>query len=101
MKHAGAAALDRLEPLLARIRALPQLTERSRGVFYNRPRLLHRISRSFLHFHEDPAGLHADLRNAAGDFDRFRVEEEDERRAFLSVVVDRVSVASDPAAASR
>ncbi len=101
MKHAGAAALDRLEPLLAEIRALPQLTEKSRGVFYNRRTLLYRVSRSYLHFHEDPTGLHADLRGASGDFDRFRVEVQDERLAFLSEVHRRVSEASDPAAATR
>ncbi len=101
MKHAGPAALDQLEPLLAEIRALPQLIEKSRGVFYNRPRLVYRISRSFLHFHEDPAGLHADLRSTSGDFDRFRIEDRDERAALLSEVHRRVSAASDPAAATR
>jgi hypothetical protein len=79
MKHAGAAALDQLEPLLAEIRALPGLKEKSRGVFY-------RGSKAFLHFHEDPAGLFADVRLGA-DFDRYRVETEEERMAFLSRVV--------------
>jgi hypothetical protein len=69
MKHAGPAALDRLEPLLARIRALPGLKETARGVFY-------RKSRALLHFHEDPAGLFADLRDAQGaDFERLKVDE--------------------------
>ncbi len=69
MKHAGADALDRLDPLLTDIRALPGLKETSRGVFY-------RKGRAFLHFHEDPKGLFADLRNAAGaDFDRFDVSD--------------------------
>ncbi len=89
MKHAGASALDRLEPLLAEIRALPSLIEKNRGVFYNRPRLIYRVSRSFLHFHEDPAGLFADLRNPAGDFDRFRVEDENERATLLTEVLCR------------
>ncbi len=101
MKHAGPLALDRLEPLLAELRAMPALTEKSRGVFYNKPRLLYRISRSFLHFHEDPAGLHADLRAPSGDFDRFRIEDAAERIAFLSEVHRRVSAASDPAGATR
>jgi hypothetical protein len=52
MRHAGAAALDQLEPLLQQLRALPALKEKARGVFYLR-------SRAFLHFHEDPSGLHA------------------------------------------
>lgn len=67
MKHAGQDALDRLEPLLARVRALPGLTEKNRGVFYLK-------SRAFLHFHEDPKGLFGDVRDESGkDFDRFDV----------------------------
>ena len=67
MKHAGETALDQLEPLLARVRALPGLTEKKRGVFYLK-------SRAFLHFHEDPKGLFADVRDESGrDFDRFDV----------------------------
>jgi hypothetical protein len=69
MKHAGAAALDRLAPLLGQIRALERLKERAPGVFYLK-------SRAFLHFHEDPAGLFADVRAAdGGDFDRLRVDD--------------------------
>ncbi len=79
MKHAGAAALDQLEPLLAAIRLLPGLTEKGRGVFY-------RKGRAFLHFHEDAAGLFADVRLTGADFDRFRVETGDERSAFLAWV---------------
>lgn len=67
MKHASEIALDQLEPLLARVRALPGLTEKKRGVFY-------RKSRAFLHFHEAPKGLFGDVRAADDrDFDRFDV----------------------------
>ena len=67
MRHARDAALDALEPLIVQLRALPGLTEKTRGVFY-------RKSKAFLHFHEDPAGLFADLRTvAAGDFERIDV----------------------------
>lgn len=77
MKHAGAAALDQLEPLLTQIRAFGGLKEKSRGVFYLR-------ARAFLHFHEDPAGLFADLRQPDGDdFDRFRVDQADGGRALI------------------
>jgi hypothetical protein len=76
MKHAGAAALDQLEPLLEQIRAISGLKERSRGVFYLR-------SKAFLHFHEDPAGLFADLRTADGrDFERLKVDEPEGQRAL-------------------
>lgn len=54
MRHARDADLDRLEDLLAQLRTLPGLTEKKRGVFY-------RKSRGFLHFHEDPKGLFADI----------------------------------------
>lgn len=84
MKHAGATALDQLEPLLARVRALPGLKEKSRGVFY-------RGGKAFLHFHEDPAGLFADVRLAGADFDRFRVETEEEREDFLALVAKSFS----------
>ena len=80
MKHAGAAALDRLEPILIRLRGFPALKEKARGTFYVK-------SRAFLHFHEDPAGLFADLRAHDGpDFDRMRVETEDERAALMERV---------------
>lgn len=69
MKHAGAAALDSIEPLLVRIRSHAALREKSRGCFYLK-------QKGFLHFHEDPAGMFADL-STPGDkgFDRLRVDE--------------------------
>jgi len=55
MKHAGQKALDTLEGLLVQIRRYEGLKEKKRGTFY-------RKSSAFLHFHEDPTGLFADLR---------------------------------------
>ena len=54
MKHATSATLDKLEPLLIQLREIPGLKEKSRGCFY-------RKSKSFIHFHEDPAGFFADI----------------------------------------
>ncbi len=86
MQHASSAALDRLEPLLEELRSLPQLVERKRGVFYRR-------SRAFLHFHEDPSGMHADVR--LGDaFERVRVESESEQKALLERIRLTVSEVS-------
>ena len=65
MKHASDRALDSIEPLLCEIRELNGLVERKRGIWYLR-------SRAFLHFHEDPAGLFADLK-VGPEFQRFRV----------------------------
>ena len=78
MRHATARALDELEPLLQSIRLLPKLKEPSRGVFY-------RKSRAFLHFHEDPAGLFADLRTG-DDFQRRCINAPEDRLALLTEV---------------
>jgi hypothetical protein len=78
MKHAGGEALDQLEPLFAQLRLLPKLKERKRGLFYLR-------GRSLLHFHEDPAGMFADL-VLRGEDVRLRVSEPDEQRKLLQTV---------------
>ena len=83
MKHATASALDQLEPLLGELRALPGLKERSHGVFY-------RKGRAFLHFHEDPKGLFADIREAAGDdFERVEVTGAAGRAALVAAARER------------
>lgn len=75
MRHATPGALDQLDDLLASLRGLDGLKEKSRGTFY-------RGSKAFLHFHEDPAGLFADVRFDAA-FDRLRVSTKAERTALL------------------
>ncbi len=85
MKHAGAEALDRLEPLLTQIRAIDGVTEKGRGVFYLK-------SRAFLHFHEDPTGLFADIRGPDGvDFDRLRVDTVEGARALVDQLALRLA----------
>ena len=79
MKHATAAALDQLEELLAGLRGIAGLKEKSRGVFYRR-------SQAFLHFHEDPAGLFADIRGRDEEFVRMRVNTAGEREALRQQV---------------
>ncbi len=78
MKHAGSDALNTLEPLLREIRLVPGLVEKSRGVFY-------RKSQAYLHFHEDPSGMHADVR-IEDEFQRYRAESEVERQALLDMI---------------
>jgi hypothetical protein len=51
------------------------MKERSRGVFY-------RGQQAFLHFHEDPAGLLADVR-LEQDFERLRVTSAAEQKELL------------------
>jgi hypothetical protein len=88
VRHAGSDALDELEPLLTELRALPELGERSRGVFY-------RGSKAFLHFHEDPAGLFADVR-LGQDFERLPVSSARQQAELL----DRVRRCSEPEGSS-
>jgi hypothetical protein len=87
MKHAGATALRELEELLAGVRRRDGLIERKLGIFYRR-------SRSFLHFHEDPEGLFADLR-VDDEFKRFPVSTLKQRELLLNAL-DRVLSAGKP-----
>ena len=80
MRHITSSSLDRLEPFLAQVRGLEGLREKKRGVFYRR-------SRAFLHFHEDPEGLFADVR-LAEEFERFRVSSKAEQKALLRRLSD-------------
>ena len=78
MKHAGADSLGQLTGLLGAIRSRPGLAERRPGILYRR-------GRAFLHFHEDPAGLFADLRDS-GDWERFRVTDPAEQAHLLAAL---------------
>ena len=80
MKHAGAAALDRLEPLLKDIRKRESLKEKSRGTFYH-------VGRAFLHFHEHGVDqFFADIRLAGDDFDRLEVSTSAQRKMLLRLI---------------
>ena len=84
MRHARDRDLDRIETLLAQVRLLPGLKEKTRGVFYLR-------SKSFLHFHEDPKGLFADLSIPGGKaFDRLEVTHEKGQAALLEAARRRI-----------
>ena len=83
VKHAGDNALDSLESVLAEVRRLSALKEKKRGVFYRR-------SSAFLHFHEDPLGLFADLRTATG-WTRLAVNTATEQQTLLSRVAEEVA----------
>lgn len=75
MKHAGTAALLTIEPLLLDLRKLEALREPKPGTFY-------RKSSAFIHFHEDPAGMFADLRHSDG-WTRLPVNTAAERRRLI------------------
>lgn len=92
MRHAGPATLERIAPLLEALRARPALRERRPGVFSLG-------SRAFLHFHDDPAGVFADVRLAEG-FVRQRVSTAAEQAELLGRIDDCLA-AVEARAASR
>jgi hypothetical protein len=78
VRHATDEDLDRLEPLLAELRKLPQLRERKRGYFA-------RGAHAFLHFHEDAGGLYVDVK-LDSKFQRLTVTSHAEQAGFLALV---------------
>lgn len=78
MKHATPATLDSIEALLAGLRTVEGLRERQRGIFY-------RKSIAYLHFHEDPAGLFADVK-LEGVWKRIDVTSIKAKRELLAAV---------------
>jgi hypothetical protein len=78
MRHAGPKTLQHLSVLLEQIRRRADLKEKKLGIFY-------RSSKSFLHFHEDPEGLFADV-SVGGDFKRLPVNTKKDWKALLTFV---------------
>ena len=86
MKHAGPDALARIAPLLAELRRREALSETRPGCFALK-------SRAFLHFHDDPSGIFADVR-LAGDFVRMPVTSSSAREQSTRVVsISRIASA--------
>ncbi len=85
MKHAGAQTLAQLEPLLVKLRAVVGLVERKPGTFYLR-------SSAFLHFHEDPAGVFADVKLDGSSFERLQLRTPQDHAWLVKAVA--VAVAS-------
>ena len=79
MKHAGAATLSQLDAVLRDIRKRPQMRERTPGSFYVK-------SKGYLHFHEDPAGVFADVKLDFIEFTRMRATTDKELRALLAKI---------------
>jgi hypothetical protein len=83
MKHAGPATLDRITALLEDLRARSALQETRPGCFSLK-------SRAFLHFHDDPSGIFADVR-LADEFVRMRVTTRSEQADLLERIDDCLS----------
>jgi hypothetical protein len=80
VKHADTATFERLADVLDALRTMPELREPRPGTFY-------RKSRAFVHFHDDPTGIFADVRlDPASDFVRVEVTTGPQRRTFLTSV---------------
>jgi hypothetical protein len=80
MRHAGPDTLDRIAPLLQELRARAVLRERRPGCFELK-------SRAFLHFHDDPSGIFADVR-LADDFVRMPVTSRSQQADLLDRIDD-------------
>ena len=79
MRHITPARLPDIGTLLADLRDVDGLQERTPGTFYVR-------SRAFLHFHEDGDDIYADVRLRGDDFDRRRVTTRREQRELVAAV---------------
>lgn len=79
MKHAGPATLELIGALLDEVHKRPLLREKSPGSFYLK-------SKAYLHFHEDPAGIFADVKLNLAEFTRMRVTTAQEQRTLLAAI---------------
>lgn len=80
MKHASPETLTQLSSLLEHVRQYAGLRERKIGTFY-------RKSAAFLHFHEDPAGIFADVRGLQ-DWERFPVKTPAQQQQLLNRIAE-------------
>lgn len=76
MKHAGQDTLGRLKPFIIELRKRFPLREKSAGVFYLK-------SKAFLHFHDDPAEIFADVKLDLTTYSRHPVTTIKEQQALL------------------
>ena len=76
MRHATPQTLGTITDLLTQLRGIDGIVEKRPGAFS-------RGSRAFLHFHEDPTGMYADVR-LGDEFERFRVTTRREQQALVS-----------------
>lgn len=79
MKHASQKTLESLDNVLRQLRAHRALVERTPGSFYFK-------SKAFLHFHEDPTGLFADVKLDGTTFERMCINTRSEQDRFVETV---------------
>ena len=83
MKHASGETLKSIAPLLRTLAEHDELRERAPGTFY-------RKSNAFLHFHEDPAGIFADVK-VDGEWQRLPVNSRREQEQLLRLVAETLA----------
>ena len=83
MKHASAEGLIPIAGLVEKLRREKRIKERKSGIFYWR-------GKAFLHFHEDPRGLFADLRGPDG-WERYAVNDRRGEALLLAKVSQLLS----------
>lgn len=79
VKHARQDTLELLEPLLQKLRKYQALVERTPGAFYLK-------SKAYLHFHQDPSGIYADVKLNFAEFTRIRATTPNEQARLLSLI---------------
>jgi hypothetical protein len=87
MKHASAETLHALDPLLGAVRNFSELRERTPGAFYRR-------GKAFLHFHEDAAGVFADIKLVGSNFTRVLVSTSEQQTGLLALITDALRTKS-------
>jgi hypothetical protein len=60
-------------------------SERGTGLGKEKPGIFYKKSRSFLHFHEDPSGMYADL-SVGADLERYPINTSKECEVLLSAI---------------
>jgi hypothetical protein len=93
MKHATPETLEQIGSLLGELRRLPNAVERRPGVFYVK-------GKAFLHFHEDPAGIFADIK-IGNDWQRFAVKGARSRSVLLKLAAQTLAAAAASAASPK
>ena len=76
MRHARPDDLDRLDGMLAQLRTINALKERTPGSFY-------KGGKGFLHFHIDGDDVYADVKLDGREFERTRVTTKTEQTKLV------------------
>ena len=89
MKHASLKTLESLGGVLRQLRTHGPQVERTPGSFCVK-------SNAFLHFHEDPAGLFADVKIEGARFERMRIHTRPGQALFLEAVKNALPSVKKP-----